>query len=217
MEADWLSHADENDPSTWPTKADLRTRLGISNKTIERWAAKPDKLRTQQRKPPGHKSIPVYHPGDVRVLWGQTMPVQQNDTTPATVEQRHVTTRQATSPAVVAETLRSIPAFLESEQGGILRDALVSLSRLSQPEKPLVGLEKGAKIASISSKELKELAEKGVIPAAKKGRRWIFCRADLLAINIKQVSHLSGVTLMTPTQNDTAQGDRWRNGDDARH
>jgi hypothetical protein len=58
---EWLDSAKEVDPSTWPTKADLRTHLGLQNRTIERWVAKPGKLRTQQRRPPGFKSIPVYH------------------------------------------------------------------------------------------------------------------------------------------------------------
>lgn len=212
MEADWLSHADENDPATWPTKKDLRERLGINNRTIERWAAKPDKLRTQQRKPPGHKSIPVYHPGDVRKLWGQTMPLQPNsDTTTATLEERHVTTRQAATP----DAARALTTILGEGQGGLLRDALLSLSRLSLAAKTFLTAPEAALLLGISEARLKALANQGAIPAIKgkgKSGRWTFCRADLLACNLSTLSHLPHLSPVTPTHNDTTQGDR-QNGE----
>jgi hypothetical protein len=214
MGMEWLKNAKADDPSTWPTKRDLREHLGLQNRTIERWANKPGKLRTQQRRPPGHKSIPVYHPDDVRQIWSETMPVaSQNDTTATPVEVRQVARKQATiaTPEVVlAEVLQTLPALLGKEQKILLTDALLSLTRLSLAAKTFLSLSEASVLLGISEDRIKTLANQGVIPAIKgkgKSGRWTFCQADFLACNLSTLMQLPEVSLVMSTANKTTQSD----------
>jgi hypothetical protein len=210
MSMEWLKHAKEDDPSTWPTKADLRTHLGLQNRTIERWVAKPGKLRTQQRRPPGFKSIPVYHPKDVKKIWGETMPVTSHGDTTATQQVVKKQATIATPEVVLATVFQSLPALLGKEQKILLTDALLSLTRLSLAAKTFLSLSEASVLLGISEDRIKTLANQGTIPAIKgkgKSGRWTFCQADFLACNLSTLMQLPEVSLVTSTANKTTQSD----------
>jgi hypothetical protein len=124
------------------------------------------------------------------------------------VVKKHATV--ATPEGSLVEVLQSLPTLLGEEQKTLLSDALLSLTRLSLSAKTFLTLSEAAWLLGLSEERVKALANQGAIPAAKgkgKSGRWTFCRSDLSACNLSTLTHLSGMSLMTPTVDDTIQND----------
>jgi hypothetical protein len=193
METGWLDHARGDAPTTWPTKADLRNNLGVNNRTIERWAKRPDKLRTQQRRPPGHKSIPIYHPDDVRTLWGQTMEKlpQRHDTDTATATRHdialtngHAITPMKSTPPVTATrqataTLRD-SATLQTT-ATLQATAALSLAEVLFEKGTYLTLKEARALTRWSEPALREAVTDGRVLRAP-GRTWLLRTVDLLML-----------------------------------
>ena len=185
METGWLDHASGDDPTTWPTKADLRNNLGVNNRTIERWAKRPDKLRTQQRRPPGHKSIPVYHPDDVRALWGQTMQKlpqrHDSDTTATATPSRHdiaLTNGHAVTP-MKSTPLAPSPLRATAALSGSV--SALSLAEVLFEKGTYLTLEEARALTRWPEAALQEAARDGRVTRAP-GRKWLLRTVDLLVL-----------------------------------
>jgi len=200
----WINNARVDDVTTWPTKEDLRNQLQVTDRTIERWSIK-GKLRSVQRRNPGEKSRPCYHPDDVRVLMKdivEVIPVTlARPTTPTatpiipdisdTTDRRDVTVQvNEFAKAFTATDIRSVV------------ESLLSLSRVSPTEKTYLSLDEAVELSGLSEDYLKELAHKGKLVALRgKGirGRWKFPTAAIKAIDPNDVAQLSDMRFETAT------------------
>ena len=197
----WIEHARSEDVSTWPTKADLRTQLHVTDRTIERWV-KQGKLAAVQRRITGAKSFPVYNPDDVRRLLQDVVSVVPH--TQAMPTPRDGRTAEATDNADMPD----MALQLRTATGLTLPDikrlfvSLLSLSDVSPTQKTYLSLTEAEQVSGLSDTTLKDLAHAGRLPFIRRGPRghWKFRRTDIEAItnaDIMAVWTADGVRMTT--------------------
>ena len=153
----------------WFTKSQAAAFLQLSEKTIERLAAKGD-LRRASRKRPGVRPLVVYHPDDLQQIKDSQIP---------RVEIMAQADPQQQQPALVPRA-DLLPSLLQN----------LLPSDLPLRDKLFLTVKEAARFAGLPQATIRRLIHAAAIPAVKAGG-WRIRRADLEQIDSRHFTDLS--------------------------
>lgn len=142
----------------WLTKQEVRQRIGISERTLER-KIQDGEIRRQYRNVPGRKPLAIIHPKDVEKLQNKTLkpvPVKAN--------------RKGTNNAVSLRTpQKDMAAFMT---------AFMAASPVLAEKKFYLSLKEASQLSGLPMSYLKRKITEGIVPAVKVPG-WRIRREDL--------------------------------------
>jgi hypothetical protein len=156
------------DISSWKTKKEIATTLGITERTLERKIDKGE-IRSAERPVPGRRPAIVLHPEDVERL--EKSILKPIPTAVGDMSKRQLTTAPTAVENRVARTLKPSP-----DLAALM--ALMSRPPLRVTEKYLLSTAEAAEISGLSQWRLRTAARTGLIPFVK-GRSYLFRPADI--------------------------------------
>ena len=162
----------EDPLNDWLTKTEAAAFLRVSEKTIERLAAKGD-VRRATRKRAGLRPLPVYDPRGLEKL-------KDSQTIEAVVvPQDHGNPTQALAPRP------DLSSFLE---------ALLPAKGVPLQDKLFLNVKEAALYSGLPQATIRRLIHSGDLPAAKAGG-WRIQRSDLKQLSWRQLADMSDKTV----------------------
>ena len=153
----------------WLTKTQAAAFLKISEKTIERLAAKGE-LRRESRKRPGVRPLVVYHPDDLQQIKDSQIP--------------HVEIMAQADPqqqSALVPRADLLPSLLQT---------LFPSDNLPLRDKLFFTLKEAARFAGLPQATIRRLIHAAKLPAVKAGG-WRIKRSDLDNIDTRHITDLS--------------------------
>jgi excisionase family DNA binding protein len=173
------AHVSDPDYSTWPTKQQAADAIGVTTKSIERFAQDGKLQQARWRRPTGGPDLVVYHPADVARIAAARRPAPN---TGFLVRGEEASTPG--SPINGSSALAPVPAGAvpgDDMLRAVFAAALRAVSATSQTDTLFVTVPEAAAVTGLTQAYLRRLIADKTLPAIR-DRGWRIRRRDLEAL-----------------------------------